>query len=281
MALKRFDEFARSYSKDPNTFKGQVAIVCNEELASDLFKKVSAPAHSLPKGMPILVWDEAPLPTNVNESFSLINKRSLPSQDELYEELNGKAFVPKTVKRRDEVKGLKFPIIGISETRRDEFKTLGKWKKSEERYGRFREAIRPGTVFEAIYHKNEPIHLMTEKGGLDFDVDLNQFKHAAALSEIGECLNSKYSPGFYRARLVESNGNIFLDSVGSTGRLTPSQLVSIYNEAYESHYGSRLPNWFKRDVFESVVVPHYTKRRLDAALIKPEYAKDLSKYVGE
>lgn len=281
MKLKKFKEYSDFYSKDPKNFEKRVIFACSEDHGAGIFQHIKDPADQkfINSEAPIIVWDnfnyEKPA---INESKSFIfNQRPLPSSEEVYSRFEGERFIPRSTKNRAEVKGLKFPITAHGESD-DEFKTYGKFRKSEKSFSKFREKVVPRSKFDVIAFKSEPIHVQEKINSLGFDVDLRTFEYADQVENIVSEIAREYSPDFFHLSLLEAGGKLYFNKIGTSLNLSPSQSIKMYERAYENYYVSKLPSWFKKSAFETYVKPYYEKRHLDAALIKPKYAIDFKKY---
>lgn len=280
MPLKKFKEYSMSYSKDPKTFEKRVIFACTEANEIDLFQTVTDPLDKKlsVSEAPIIIWNNFNyLRTGVNESRSQVfNAKPLPENEEIYESFKEEEFIPKTISDRNGVKKLKFPILALGKEN-EEFKTYGKFKKSEKKFSKFREKIVPTSRFDVIGFKNSPIHLQEKQNSIGFDVDLNTFRYVDQVEKIINHLSENHSLDFFHLSLLELNGKIYFDKIDTSLNLSPTQSIKMYETAYEDHYVSRLPAWFKKEVFEKHIKPYYQKRVLDAALIKPKYAIDFKK----
>ena len=283
MKLKKFNEYAAFYSKDPKNFEKKVCFACSEGTVPDVFTHVNDSADSkfTNTDVPVILWNNFNFqksPLNESSTF-LFNSKGLPQFDEVSSKLKGADFLPKSTNERSQVKGLKFPIFGVDGENKTEFKTYGKFKKGEQRFPTFTEKIVPQTKFNVIAFKGEPIHIQEKINKLGFDVDPTRFKYTNSVKNIIESLNAEYPLDFYHAELLESNGKLYLNSLDTSINLSPSQSIKMYEKAYEEYFASHLPGWFKKQIFESHVKPYYAKRYYDAALIKPNHSIDFKKYV--
>ena len=159
--LKKFDDYLVSFSKDPATFEKKIAITSSSETLG-LFEWVKSP-FDLDRGFstPTIVWDNFDFkkhPLNESRAF-LFNATSFPQTEDLFEALGEAAFVPKAVSDRSLVKKMKFPIVGVDGDSKEDFRTYGKFKKSEKRFSKFRESVIPRTRFDVIAFKDSPLHI--------------------------------------------------------------------------------------------------------------------------
>lgn len=283
MALKKFDDYLISFSKDPSTFEKKIAITSSSETIPT-FEWVRSP-FDLDRGFstPTIVWDQFDFkkhPLNESRAF-FFNASQLPTTDEIFETLGDSDFVPKAVSDRAQVKKMRFPIVGIQGAEQEGFKTYGKFKKSEKRFSKFRESVVPRTRFDVIAFKKEPIHIQERINGIGFDVDPRRFQHLESIQNITSAIHEKYPADFYHVSVLERDDRLFLESASTSFKLTPAQGHAMYVKAYESYYETRLPNWFKQQTFESQVKPFYEKRYFDWLLLKPKHSIDFKKYSPE
>lgn len=267
MKLRKFEEYLKTFSRDPKSFEKQVSFLGESPI--EIFENFTS--SSLEK--PVVVWSET---IGLNES--LVKVKSMPSISKIYEKFSGDAFFPRETSSRADVKKLTFPIVGISESDEEEFKTYGKFKKSEKYFDKFREKPIPLTRFDVILHKDTPIHVQERINGLGFDADLRNFKYLTEVEDLSAKLAKAFDLDFYHLSLIESRGALFLENLGRSLKLSPSQSVKLYEAAYASHYESSLPGWFKKSLFETYVKPYYQKRYYDSLLIKPKNSIDFKKY---
>lgn len=271
------------YSKDPKNFEKKIAFACSENYGVDVFELIKSPFDitSTHDQKPTIVWNNFDftshkLDENLPGSF---NSKNLPTFEEVCTNFSNESFIPKTVTDRASVKSLKFPIVGVGNDSK-EFKTYGKFKKSEMNFSKFREKIVPTTRFDVIAFKDETIHIQERINTLGFDVDSSRFKHNDSIDSIISKISESYPIDFYHVSLLESKGNLYLESITNSLALSPSQSIKMYETAYRKCYDSALPNWFKKQLFETYVQPYYKNRYFDSLLIKPKYSINFEKYAN-
>lgn len=275
MKLKKFNEYSNIYSKDPRNFEKKIGLACSNNTKSDIFKIVESTDSS--QDLPIILWNSN-LKINENSSF-LFNRKRLPLFEEICDTFANESFIPSTVTDRTAVKKLKFPITGISKDGKEDFKTYGKFKKSENQFSKFREKITPTTRFDIIAFKKEPIHIQERINTIGFDSKISEFRYLDQVDNIINKIHTEYPTDFYHVGLIESNGKLYLDSIDTSLNLSPSQSIKMYETAYENYYETALPNWFKKTIFENQIKPYYKSRYYDALLIKPKNSIDFKKYL--
>jgi hypothetical protein len=281
--LKKFEDYSKAFSKDPKNFEKKVTFASPKSNSLDVFEKIGSvfDLSKSPHGNPIILWDGFSFEkAALNEGHHFFNKKGLPSSQEILTRFKDEKFVPRSTSERSKIKELKFPIIGSTSTDSHEFKTYGKFKKSEKEFDRFSEKITPRTRFDVLVFREKPIHVEEKINKLGFDVYLRDFEYISEIEAISEKIKKEYSPDFYRIRLLEANDSLYLESVDCSSELSPSQGLKMYETAYEDAYVSKLPNWFRAALFEKHVAPYYKKRAYDSLLIKPKHSIDFKKYLN-
>lgn len=281
MRLKNFSEYGIMHAKDPRTFEKKVIFACSENYGIPAFELVKSPydfKNNLVES-PIIRWNSFDFNTSlISESAYVFNKVSPPKIGEALSSFSGESFIPKSTRDRKEVKRLKFPISAYRGDEKEDFKTYGKFKNSEKLFDLFREKLIPLTRFDVIAHRKKPIHLQERINGIGFDVDLASFEKLSQIKSIAEAIHSKYPIDFYHLELIESKDNLYLTDFTTSHSLSPSQCVKMYEAAYETFYESKLPNFFRKNLFENYIQPYYQKRYYDALLIKPKNSIDFKKF---
>lgn len=284
MKLKKFNDYSLGYSKDPKNFEKRVTFASPTQTALEIFDQVSNPFDFKNGSIetPVVLWDGFSFDfTQINEKAQFFNRKSIPTSSEIAQKYSGLDFMPKSTNVRKEVKGLRFPIIGDLGKDSQEFKTYGKFRKSEKSFSNFREKIVPRTKFDVLTFRDEPIHVEERINKLGFDVNIGSFEFLNESKKIANLINREYGPDFYKIRLLEANGLVYLDSIVASGELSPAQYLKMYEMAYENSYHSKLPNWFKVSLFEKHVIPFYKKRAYDSRLIKPKHSINFEKYLAK
>lgn len=271
MKLKNFDNYTTFYSKDPSRFEKRVAIASKFE-PNDLFARISNfdDMVSLDKEVPLVMWDKFSF-ASTNESASpyLYNRTYLEDPASIIKSMKGEEFIPRTVETRSEVKGLKFPIIGMKGDDREEYKTYHKFKSSEKTFPIYQEKILPRGRYEVTVMDGKPIHMIKRVKGIDFDADQSRFKWQDQLDKILKRVKDLSEANVFILHLIEKDNHLFLEKVSQEGKLNAPQSVRLYESLYESHYSTRLPTWFKTHIGQKYLAPHYNKKRYDALLLKP------------
>jgi hypothetical protein len=282
--LQKFAEYSKFYSNDPKTFEKKVTFASPKEGCQEFFEHVKSPFDfkNSPSENPIIIWNEFNFESSqLNENFYFFNKQGLPNSKEIKMSFKDSEFLPKSTKDRSRVKELTFPIQCTLGEESHEFKTYGKFKKSEKYFSEFSEKLTPRTKFDILAFRGEPIHIEEKINGLGFDINSKEFEFLPQTEHIIEKIHSKYSPDFYQIRLLEANGNLYFDSITTSSELSPSQSLRMYETAYEDAYSAKLPQWFKKSLFETHVVPYYQKRAYDSLLIKPKHSINFKKFLKD
>lgn len=283
MKLKKFLEYTSLYSKDPKAFEKRVIFASPDKYAITMFEEINSAEEAIAyPDRPIVLWGGMQLtPRTINENRNhVFNQSGLPTFKQILRDHEGADFLPKHTHDRSKVKSLTFPITGHIGENQVDFKTYGKFKKSEQQFDQFSEKVTPLTRFDVIMFRKDPIHLQERVNQIGFDIDAKRFSRIDQIKSVAEAIDKKYSPDFYQATFIDDGKKLYLEAVSNSSKLTPSQLVKIYETAYESHYETSLPTWFKQQLFEKHIKPYYSARGLDSMLLKPRYSIDLKKYVS-
>lgn len=281
MKLKNFKSYSDHYSKDPKNFEKRI-VLASTNGDSPLFENISTFDNNLDisKSVPVIIWGDFKF-SNMNENFCSVvyNQTNIPNKEEISSAFKEEDFTPTLIKDRSIIKKMNFPIVGVSGEAEEEFKTYGQFKKSEKFFDHYKEKLVPISRFEILVVDGKPIHAQKKIINTPFDIDLNRWKHLGEAESICKKIYSKYSPDFYIATVLESNGKLYLDSVTRNINLTPVQSVRLYEAAYHKYYESELPSWFRKKAFVDHVKPYYVKKYYDSLLFKPTGVIDYKKYL--
>lgn len=277
--LKDFNEYMKQRSLDPKIWEKAV-ILASPTAGSELFISVKNESQlsEYSSELPIVVWGEFKISQSaINENrFSIFNLSQI-DLDSIREQAVGVG--PTYVTDRSLVKKMKFPIIAIGPDGEEEFKTIGRFKKSEKNFSKFTSRPVIKTRFNTICNKKEPIHLQEKINGLGFDVDINSFNQYENIAKIVEKVGEIISLDFYQATIAETQDSYYLESLDASSELSPSQSLSLYERAYESHYARKIPSQIKNKLFETHVREYYQRRYYDSLLVKPQNSINFKKYM--
>lgn len=284
MKIKNFTDYSSFYSRDPKNFEKRIGLISHRAGEKSLFEKLSeiGSLSAITRDLPVIVWNEkGPLLPEINEHVKGLvhNTGELPSSREILDIFKEEPFVIKKVTDRPLVKKMSFPIIGVKGESEEEFKTYGKFKKSERQFDFFKEKVLPNSRFEVLASGKNPLHVHKKINRTPFDVDIKRWDHLDSVKDICSKVSEACSPEFYIISLIESGGKLYLESINRDQDLTPPQEFSLYEAAYSKYYGSSLPIWFKKKAFEDHVKPYYIKKYYDSLLFKPTGVIDYKKYV--
>jgi hypothetical protein len=283
MKLKKFGEYSKYYQKDPKNFEKRLIFAdpALHELAAFRVVNTIDEVLEVSDNTPVITWNNFNFSGKVEESFSSIvyGQNKIPTSHDLEDAFAEEPFIQKTISDRRGVKGLSFPIIAKNDQESEEFKTYGKFKKSEKEFDKFQEKPIVVSRFEVLVANGEPIHAQKKINKFPFDIDLARWKYLNEAANICKKIDNKWSPDYFIVSLTESNGKLYLESLNRSSRLTPTQGVALYESAYESHYNSQLPQWFKKKLFTDYSKPHYKKQYYDSLLLKPVGVLNYSKYL--
>lgn len=283
MNLKNFNDFIKVNSTDPKNFEKRI-IFAGESI--DLFETLTNPLD-LPTtnlGRPVFLWGDFKLTSeHINESSDIFiyNKANGPTYESVCDSFINEGFVPKTIKDRSGIRKMAFPIVGLSDDGSEDFKTYGKFKKSEKKFSKFREKIQPRNTFNVLVFREEPIHIDEQIGGLKFDILSKTFPFYDKIKQITKKVNEKYNLDFYHIQVLEKDGSLFLNKIGIDEKLSPIQQIKVYETAYSDYYQAKLPVWFRNSINEKYLTPYFKSKAYDAKLVKPKYGCDCKKYLTE
>ena len=244
--LKTFVEFEKHIGGNHADLLNKVQIM-GESYTDEKspFKRILSFTES--DGGPILICNNVSLINESNVSKeSLYNSYILTKRNNKLSRFTGESFIPKTVKNRNNVKRLTFPIVAIGKKGvKNVYETYNKFNKSENFYHTFHEKIIPKTKYEALFFRNEPIHAVEKINETSKKVNMSTgFK--AKLTKIANSVLEKHKMDVYYMKINEDGkGSLFLRDIRKPGVLSESQANILYVAIYEDHYNHNLPFWFK------------------------------------
>jgi len=236
----------------------------------------------LESDIPIIISEDFNFKSSsINESSrSTYNSASSPDINSVFSNFKDQNWIPRAVDNIQNVKSLKFPIMAVSGSNSDLYKTLGKLRNAEHRYKKFIEHPQPKTRFKVVAFRNEPICIEEKINRMPFDVDLNGFKQLSDISNITESIYDSYGLDVYNLELIESlDGKIYLNGINKLLDLNPHQAYTVYNTVYQDYYNSKLPAWVKNRILDEDLSSYYKKKYFDSKLIKSNNSMDYSKYI--
>jgi hypothetical protein len=259
-----------------------VGIATNENLTCPYFNKIterSALVESAKESPIIISQDFGNQFNTLNESFNLAyNSNMLSGDADIFENLAGQEFTPKTINDITKIKSIKFPIVASNGESISEFKTIGKLRASESIYNKFREQIVPRTKFKILSFKDKALSIVESINKYPLDVEMSGFKYINEITSIIKKVHEAYNLDFYNVEVFESNkGKIYINSIDQNINPNPHQSVSVYEAAFEDFYEASLPSWVKNTMIKEHAVPYYGKKKYDSMLIKSNYTMDYSK----
>jgi hypothetical protein len=270
LKIKLFDSYLDYYSKDPSNFEKKIRLV-GECAIPELFDS------SEESDSPIIIWSNGHPELNEGLNFFKFNKGVTPNQINILKDFKDSDYVPNQCDNRVDAKNLAFPIIAQNGEDSIEFKTYNKLKKSEKDFTIFSEKPKKEKEFEILIFKNSPIHIDESIKGSRFDANKN-FKYNLQVNELSNTIHEKYGFDFYKIKLLESNKKVYLTGISTSDSLEPIHLAKIYETAYENFYETRLPQWFKKHIFENYVKESLKSKYYDALLLNKKYAEQYKKY---
>lgn len=276
MKFKKFNEYLRIYSKSPELFEKMVIFASSEKVENSLFEEINDSSffekNTIEK--PVVLWNNFKIPgIKINENKLFYNREEFPTFDKILNIFENSKWMTTRIKDRSKVKSLNFPIIAHKGNTSEEFKTFGKFKKSNIFFDSFQEKVIPSCSFELIVSKNKPIHIQEKINGIGFDIPISSFKYFSEASLISKKIYENFRLDFYKIDLLEKNNQVYLGNVSNSSKLEASQLIKLYEVAYENHYETLLPKWFKDQINEKLLTPSLKRKYYDFLLLSPKYAK--------
>ena len=244
--IKTFDDFEKHVGGDQKDLLKKVHIIGETTVTKKSpFKRISSLDET--NGHPVLLCDNQNI---INESNKIknafYNSMHFTRMNGQMSKFIGESFIPKTIKNRNGVKKLKFPIVATKKDGGETiYETYNKFKRSENNYSSFQEKIIPKTTYEALFFKNKPIHLIEKNNDSSNEIKLSK-DIKKKLSKISNKIQEKYKFDASYIRVNENTlGSLFLEDFGKCNSLTESQANNLYIEIYEDYYDHKLPDWFK------------------------------------
>ncbi len=247
--LKNFDDFEKHTGGSQGDLLNKIQIIGeNTSVKNSPFKKILSLGES--NGDPILICDNQSI-INESDEFkkTVYNSTFFTKMDGYLSKFIGESFIPKTIKNRNGVKKLKFPIVATRKNGNETtYKTYNKFKRSENDYTSFQEKIIPTVTYEALLFKNEPVHLTETVDNTSKEIKISS-DIKKKLTRISKKIQEKYNIDALSIKLNENaKGSLFLKDLNKCNNLTKSQANNLYIAIYEDYYNHRLPSWFKNKI---------------------------------
>ena len=201
-------------------------------------------------GMPILICGDLKIKT-INESnlegLKVYNSFNVKKGDILNQYV-GENFIPKTIKNRNKVKGLSFPIVAKGKRGSNTYGSYHMFKKSENDYSSYQEKPIPRTKYDVLMFKDEPV-CMYEKINDTYTSKNISRELGKKLRGISSKIMESHGLDVYHMKIYESvKGNYYLGGIRRCGDLNEKQSSLLYIKLYEDHYGYNVPVWFKNKI---------------------------------
>lgn len=269
--LKSFNEFDEFNSGNIDNFSKKVSILVDESMD---FKKFDESLFSTHVNMdnlneessPVLIWKKMNNPKikQLNEksgkgkSIYAYNKNPLTINGRFFSKFIGEDFIPKTIRSRNKVKGLKFPIVAmhpLKEKKEDSvYNTYNKFQKSESHYTLYQEKVNPRTKYNVVFFKGEPISIKENINHTLYDTFSGSTPAMfEQLSTIAKRVGSAYPLDVFSLNVYESmDGHMYVKGIKSNFDLDKSELNELYVRLYEDYYETKLPVWLKNKINEGI-----------------------------
>lgn len=249
MNIRSFEDFENYIGGNEESIKGKVKVMSNSNISENSpFSIISSVEEA--DGMPILICGDLKIKA-INESsldgLKVYNSFNIKRGDILNRYV-GENFIPKTIKNRNKVKSLSFPIVAKGKRGSNTYSSYYMFKKSENDYNSYQEKPVPRTKYDVLMFKNEPV-CMYEKINdkyisKDISRDLNK-----QIKGISSKIMESHGLDVYHIKIYESvKGNYYLGGVSRCGDLNEKQSNLLYIKLYEDHYGYDIPVWFKNKI---------------------------------
>jgi len=250
MKLKNFDIFEKYLNGKTEDITNKIQILSeNLSINNSPFNHISSIDES--NGTPILICNNFKI-SNINESDSIkehfYNSFNINSRSNFISKYTNESFIPRSTKKRNDIKRLTFPIEAIGTNINTQYKTLNKFNKSENVYHTFREKINPKTKYEVLMFRNKPIDIV-EKINDSYKYKKMDTHINKSISKIVNKINESHKLDVYYIKIYESaNGKIYFSGINKCNSLNERQANFLYMKLYEDHYEYPIPTWFKNKI---------------------------------
>lgn len=252
MKLKSFNEYETYRSGNVKDITGKVQILGeNISIENSPFVHIGSVKES--NGSPILIFDNIKA-SIINESGSsnehFYNSSNLNSRLNIHSKYANESFIPKSIRNRNKVRKLKFPIEAIGSSGISNYKTLNRFNNSENVYHTFREKINPRTKYEVLMFRDKPIDMVENINNTYTSKKINS-DMLKKISAISNKINENHKLDVYYIKIYESDRNrLYLSGINKCNRLNEKQANLIYVKLYEDYYKHAVPTWFKNKINE-------------------------------
>jgi len=250
MNIRSFTEYEKYTNGSIEDIIGKVHAITQENVN---YNSPFANIKSLEEAndFPILICSEFKV-TKLNESgkikSKIYNQFNFRKGYNLINKHIGESFVPKTVKDRNNVKRLKFPIVASGKNGSNTYNSLYMFKKSENDYNSYQEKIVPKTRYEVLMFKNEAVSVYEKINDNRYERNATKDLDKAIKNITGKISESHGLDAYYLTIYESIGGKYYLNKVSKCSSMNEKQANQLYIKIYEDYYGYDLPNWFKNKV---------------------------------
>jgi hypothetical protein len=249
MNIKSFKDFTNHVSGDEKDLTNKVQIISNGEIYENSpFSITSSLEES--NGLPVLICGDFEM-KSINESIGkdlkVYNSFNL-KKGNILNKFVSENFIPKTVKDRNNVRRLNFPIIATGKNGSNTYRSFHMFKKSENEYDSFQEKIIPKTKYEVLMFRDKPICAYEKVNDTykDKNIPSDLYKKIVGISSR---IMESHGLDVYHMKIYESTQKkYYLRGVHKCKDLDEKQANLLYIELYEDHYGYSIPTWYKNKI---------------------------------
>jgi len=188
----------------------------------------------------------------INESdlngVKIYNSFNIKRGKNILEKFIGENFIPKTIKNRNKVKGLKFPIVAKNKNESNTYSSYHMFKKSENDYNSYQEKVIPKTKYEVLMFKDNPVCMYEKVNDKYYHKNISS-SLSKKIKSISNKIMESHGLDVYYMKIYESmKGNHYLSGVNRCDNLNKRQSGLLYIKLYEDHYQYPIPTWFKNKI---------------------------------
>lgn len=249
MNIRSFKDFENYISEDESNLKNKVNIITDGKLDKNSpFYVISSLNES--RGLPVLMCGDLAIKTlnesNPNDS-KIYNSFNLKKVN-VFSKYIGENFIPKTIKNRNSVKTLRFPIVAKGKSGSNIYKSFHMFKKSENDYTSFQEKPIPRTKYDVLMFRDQPISVYEKINDTYTDMLLSK-NLQKKITSISSKIIESHGLDVYHMKIYESiEGGYYLGGVRKCSDLDQKQAGLLYIKIYEDHYKYNIPTWFKNKI---------------------------------
>ena len=249
MNIRSFNDFTSYISGNEKELKNKVQILSSGKIHENSpFSVITSLKES--NELPTLVCGDPEIKLineSVNKGLNVYNSFNL-KKGNILKRFIGENFMPKTVKDRNNVKRLNFPIIANGKNGSNTYKSLYMFKKSENDYDSFQEKIIPKTKYDILMFREKPICVYEKINDTYRDKEVSRDLYEKIVGISSKIMES-HGLDVYHMKIYESTQKkYYLKGINKCKDLDEKQANLLYIELYEDHYGYPIPTWYKNKI---------------------------------